>query len=168
MKSINSKNKLETLARVSGVSVLELIQNPVLRLSGGMILDEQNLLSDDQAITVDVVSTNYIDLGAVGRDIGKGVPIPIIVQHVVDAGGTSPTMIAILEVDDNTSFSSAKEVDRSTLLADAVAGDKQSLQYIPEGTDERYLRISYDVSGTTPTHTVTAGIVLGADQPHGF
>ena len=132
-----------------------------------MILDMENLLSDDQALTVSAVSTNHIDLG-VARDIGKGTPIHIIIQNVVAAGGTNPTLLAILEVDDNSSFSSAKEVARSSILTGALAGDRLSLQYIPQGTDERYLRISYTTGGTSPTHTVTAGVVAAKDQPHGF
>ena len=67
-----------------------------------MILDLESLFSDDQALTVTAASTNIIDLGATGtpplsstaltRDIGPGMPIDILIQVTVAAGGTTPTL----------------------------------------------------------------------------
>ena len=55
-----------------------------------MILSAQQIFSDDQAVTATAISTNVIDLGAPGtpydaaaalnQDIGKGCPIPVLVQ----------------------------------------------------------------------------------------
>ena len=133
-----------------------------------MLLDTQNLFSDDQALTGSANSTNVIDLGVALREPGKGVPVEILIQLVVAAGGTSPTIFAALQVDDNDSFSSAKEVARSSILSGGAIGDRLSIFYLPEGMDERYARLAYTLAGTSPTYTVTAGIVLGKDQPHGF
>lgn len=135
-----------------------------------MILDLQTLFSDDQAITTTVASTNLIDLGAPGsvvygnaqtRDIGPGTPIEILIQHVVNAGGTSPTMIVTLQNDNDVAFGSPTTVATSATMSGAVKGDRASIVYVPDGTEERYLRLLYTTGGTTPTHTVTAGIVLG-------
>jgi len=130
-----------------------------------MILDKENLFSDDQNLTSTGASTNYIDLG-VARDIGKGVPIPIVIQLTADAGGTTPTLDIDLEVDDNTSFSSATTVVSAKQIAGGSAGDKATIVYVPEGTNERYVRLNYTLGGTSPDYTITAGIVHGLNQPH--
>ena len=136
-----------------------------------MILDLESMFSDDQALTIDAVSTNVIDLGAPGtpplsavalsRDIGPGTPIDILIQLTVDSGGTSPTLQVNLEKDTVEGFGSAEVVASSPILVDGVAGDRLAIQWIPDGADQRYLRLNYDIEGTTPTYTVTAGIVLG-------
>jgi hypothetical protein len=144
-----------------------------------MILDAQNLLSDAQAITATAASTNYIDLGAVGsdvngnqltRDLGKGTPVPLLIQVLTafTASG-SATLTITLEVDDNTSFSSAKTVYTSGAVAKAtlVAGYRLPIRYVPKGADERYLRLNYTVAtGPMTAGTITAGITGGdADVP---
>jgi len=135
-----------------------------------MIFDATLLFSDAQAITADAASTNYIDLGATGtpyggvalrRDIGPGTRVPISVT--VGAAFNNLTSIRIdLEVDDNTSFSSAKVVASVTyVLARLTAGAILDFpDYVPEGTDERYFQLRYTVTGTNPsTGNFTAGIV---------
>lgn len=138
-----------------------------------MILSAQQTFSDGQALTATAASTNTIDLGATStvlgapsalvRDIGKGVRIPVVVSLDVDSGGTSPTIDVDLEVDDNDAFSSATVVASSQQLAGGSAGDRITLYWVPEGTNERYLRVNYTLGGTSPTYTVTAAIVA-ADQ----
>lgn len=135
-----------------------------------MIFDATLLFSNAQAITADAASTNYIDLGAAGtpyggsalvRDIGPGHPIPISVT-VGAAFNTLTSLNIILEVDDNTSFSSAKAVAQvNYVLARLTAGAILDFpDYVPQGTNERYFRLRYDVVGTDPTTgTITAGIV---------
>lgn len=135
-----------------------------------MILDSTLLFSDAQAITGDAGSTNYIDLGATGtpyggsalvRDIGPGCRIPMFVS-VGTAFDNLTSLTINLQVDDNTSFSSATTVASVTyLLAQLTAGALLDFpDYVPQGTDERYFRLQYDVTGTNPTAgTITAGIV---------
>lgn len=142
-----------------------------------MILDLESMFSDDQALTVTAVSTNIIDLGATGtpplsstaltRDIGPGMPIDILIQVIVAAGGTSPTLDIDLEQDDNLGFSSAAIVASAVQLTTAAVGDRASIRWIPDGTNERFIRLNYTLGGTSPTYTVTAGIVLGIQtQPY--
>ncbi len=138
-----------------------------------MLLSAQQTFSDGQALTVTAASTNIIDLGATGtvlgapaalvRDIGKGEPIAILVQLDVNSGGTSPTLDVALQVDTTDAFSSATTVATSQQIAGGSAGDRVSLYWIPEGTNERYMRLNYTLGGTSPTYTVTAGVVA-ADQ----
>lgn len=137
-----------------------------------MMLSAEQLFSDSQALTTTAASTNIIDLGATGtvigapaalvRDIGKGNPIPIIVNFDVAAGGTSPTLDIAVQVDTVENFASPTTVATATQVAGGAAGDSVYLDvYLPEGTNQRYLRINYTLGGTSPTYTVTAGIVAG-------
>lgn len=131
-----------------------------------MIFDSTFLFSDDQAVTATANSTNIVDLG-VSRDIGKGVPIPLLIQVTADFA-TLTSLTVTVETDDNDSFSSATTLASSGAIAaaDLVAGYQFPLQYMPIGT-ERYLRITYTVAGTAATAgTVTAGVV--ASHQHGY
>lgn len=137
-----------------------------------MIFDQQTMFSDAQAITGDAVSTNTVDLGPINagivRDIGNGKPIPIRVQ-VVDDFDKLTSLNVSLQVDDNDAFSSPKTVWTSgeIALASLKAGYAFTIDYVPRGTDERYLRLSYDVTGTDPDNgAITAGITMG-NPSHG-
>ncbi len=125
-----------------------------------MIMDKENLFSEDQAVTATAVSTNVIDLG-VNRDIGKGTPVPIIIQVTEDFAGLT-SLTASIETDDNESFSSATVLATSGAVpvASLEAGYQLAMQYMPLGT-QRYLRINYTVAGTGTAGTVTAGVVAG-------
>lgn len=125
-----------------------------------MILDKTNLFSDSQTLTATGASTNVIDLG-VARDIGKGVPIPMVIQVMADATGTSPTIKADIEVSDTEAFTVATVVASSEVLTSPVAGDQASIRFIPKGVNKRYVRIKYTLGGTSPSVVVTAGVVAG-------
>lgn len=139
-----------------------------------MITSKQQSFSTNQAVTSTGASTNVIDLGAPGtvlgapvalsRDIGKGTRIPILVQLTADATGTSPTLDVTLQVDNDEAFGSPKTVATATQIAGGSAGDKAELEWIPEGTDERYMRLLYTVGGTSPAYQITAGIVAARQQ----
>jgi hypothetical protein len=125
-----------------------------------MFLDAQLLLSDAQAITVDAASTNYVDVGAV-RDLFRGEPMAVVLQIDVAADGTTTdeTYVFRVDSDDNTSFSSAATVSSTTITyANLTAGSMHIIVLPPSVAGERYLRLFYDVGGTTPTVTVTAFI----------
>ncbi|RKX24208.1 MAG: hypothetical protein DRP45_08715 [Candidatus Zixiibacteriota bacterium] len=126
-----------------------------------MIFSNEAIFSDDQAITADAASTNIIDMG-VAADLGKGVPMPILVQ-VTEAFNNLTSLKVTLQVDDNASFSSAKDVQSATMvLADLTQGAQFPFNYVPQGTDERYWRLNYDVTGTAPTTgKVVAGLTMG-------
>ena len=137
-----------------------------------MILSAQQIFSDDQAITATAISTNVIDTGvrgtpfdavaALNGDIGKGTPIPVLIQVTEDfntldsltitletsaaAGLTTPTVLAT----------------ESIVLADLIAGKQTCLQFLPNCATLRYLGVRYTVVGTDPTEgQITAGITMG-------
>lgn len=140
-----------------------------------MIMDNTLVFSDGQAITANAGSTNVIDLNAtgtpygaaapVGRDIGKSshaIPLNIVVTETFN---NLTSLVISLQVDDNAAFSSAKTVASSAAipLASLVAGYRPSFpDYIPEGTDEQYMRLFYDITGAAPTTgKITASVVAG-------
>ncbi|TIR84193.1 MAG: hypothetical protein E5X04_01980, partial [Mesorhizobium sp.] len=119
--------------------------------------------------TATAASTNTIDLGPIAtgivRDIGKGKPIPLRIQ-VVEAFNNLTSLTVALQTDDNTGFASAKTVwSQVVVLADLIAGKVIVPEWIPRGTDERYMRLNYTVTGTAPTTgKITAGVVMGAQS----
>lgn len=131
-----------------------------------MIFDLQTLFSNAQAITATAGSTNTIDLGPIAtgitRDIGKGTKIPLLIQ-VVEAFNNLTSLTIALQTDDNTGFSSPKTVWSSTVaLADLIAGAVVVPEYVERGTNERYMRLNYTVTGTAPTTgKITAGVTMG-------
>lgn len=134
-----------------------------------MIFDNQSLLSDAQAITVTAASTNVLDLGPIAtgitRDIGKGKPIPLLIQVVEQFTAVgAATLTVALQVDDNSGFASAKTVWTSAAiaLADLAPGDVIIPEYVQRGTDERYLRLNYTVAtGPMTAGKITAGVTMG-------
>jgi hypothetical protein len=131
-----------------------------------MIFDLQTLLSDKQAIVASAVSTNVIDLGPVnltlGRDIGKGREIPLRIQ-VVEAFNNLTSLGVALQVSDDAAFTSPVTVWSSTLLLAAlVAGAVVVPEYITRGTNKRFMRLNYTVTGTAPAAgRITAGVTMG-------
>lgn len=130
-----------------------------------MIIDYNLQLSDAQSVTADAASTNVIDLGA-DRDIGPGEDMKIVVSFDVAMGGSSPTLAVQVQTDDNSSFSSASTVQTSRTISAAAAGDTLVMG-LPD-TNERYIRLNYDVGGTSPTMTVSASIVKDAQQYYAY
>jgi hypothetical protein len=136
-----------------------------------MILSAEQIFSDGQVLSATGASTNILDLGATGtvlgapaalvRDIGKGNQIEISITLDAAATGTTPTLDVDVEVDDNDSFSSATVVASAVQVAGGAAGDSVNLRFVPDLTNERYVRLNYTLGGTTPGYTLTAGVVMG-------
>lgn len=126
-----------------------------------MIIDAQNTFSDAQALTGTsaVVSTNIIDLGS-DRNIGVGEPLAVLLTVDVTAGGTTPSLVVTVQADDNASFSSATTVLASpSLVAASLVAGAQFVYLLPaDNSTERYIRLSYTQSGTSPTVTVTSSL----------
>lgn len=137
-----------------------------------MILSQQLLLSDDQAITATALSTNVIDLGLAGtpydaaaplnNDKGKGAKVPILIQ-VTEDFNTLTSLTVTIEVAATAAMTSSTVLSTEVIaLADLVAGKQTFTQVLPNGADQRYLAVRYTVTGTPPTlGQVTAGISMG-------
>lgn len=139
-----------------------------------MILDDTLVLSDSQAITATAASTNIIDLGAAGtaygasapvrRDVGRATHIPILVT-VVEAFNNLTSLTVALQVDDDVAFGSPTTVATGPAipLASLTAGAQINWPAeLPEGVNERYMRLNYTVAGAAPTTgKIVAAIVAG-------
>lgn len=126
-----------------------------------MLLDKELVFSDAQAVTTATAtaSTNYLDMLAVG-DPGVGEPMWAVgqVDTTVQASGGAANVTFALQVDDNSSFSSATTIYATAAIAKAtlVAGYRfmcVRLPPIPAGAKERYLRALI----TPDTNDLTAG-----------
>jgi len=128
-----------------------------------MLIDQELVLSDAQAITADAASTNYYDLGVARRAPGNATRIT---TTIVEAFNTLTSMNVIIECDDNSAFSSAKTLStKNLLLADLAINKVYDLGEIPDGC-ERYIRARYDVVGTDPTLGKVTTVLhpLGSNQ----
>ena len=136
-----------------------------------MILDAQMQFSDSQAITADAVGDNVIDLGS-DRSIGTGEPMAVVFCVEVAADQTMGDEDYTFEVE--YASAAAQNAGRQLIgrrvfesgtptapAQDAdllVAGYKFYIPIPPTvlSESERYLGVRYDVTGTTPTITVSA------------
>jgi len=137
-----------------------------------MILDALGLLSDAQAITVDAVSTNTVDLSNVTpkRRIGDGEPLGIamIVDVAADHTTGDETYIFNILEDDDPALGSPTIIASYTLLySQLTAGARHFFPMPPGRPTLRYIGLGFDVGGTTPTITVTAWLTLQSmvDKP---
>ncbi len=122
-----------------------------------MILDAENLFSDDQAITTTADSTNIIKLP---DNAGPGNPLRLLLQVTETfAGGTS---VAIdLETDDNEAMASPADIANIPAIAAAtlVEGYKVEIPFLPR-SNQAYSRLEYTVVGTFTTGKMTAGFIF--------
>lgn len=139
-----------------------------------MFLDSQLEFSDAQAITVDAVGTNVLDLG-VDRSIGNGEPMAIL--FVVDVAADQTTGDEDYQFDVEYASNAAQTTGRQLVgrriyesgtpdapaqNADLLVAGFQFVIPIPItklSESERYLGIRYDVTGTSPTITMTAHLM---------
>lgn len=138
-----------------------------------MIFDNTVLLSDAQAVTASAPSSNVLDLGATGtpmfasgalvRDIGKGALIPFLAQ-VVDAFEGAATLQIALSVSATEDFDVSEQVwiSPETAPAKLVPGFQFNIDFVPKGTNQRYVRLDYIVkNGPFSGGAVTAGVTMG-------
>ena len=125
-----------------------------------MILDAQLQLSSSQALSSagSTASTNSIDLEQ-DRNIGIGEPMSVVIFCKTALAGTSPTLQASIQTDDNSGFSSAATIITSQTLSAMAAGDKLVVPFPANASSERYVRVNYTLGGTTPSATVSAFLV---------
>ena len=141
-----------------------------------MILDNQVLFSDAQAITAAslAASTNVIDLGAPGsaaynnvslrRRMDKG-HTPLLIQVVEDFAGAATLINVKVQESVDAAFSSPVTlVEHDILAADLVAGYICPIDELPRNIEKRYLRIAYTPDGIQTAGKFTSGIVAAIDS----
>ena len=137
-----------------------------------MILSMEQMFSDDQAVTATALSANIIDLGVAGtpfggkapfnRDVGKGNPIPVLIQVTANFA-TLTSLTVTVESSANENMSSSTVLATETILLAALKAGKQTfMQVMPNGAKGRYLAVRYTVAGSTATAgKITAGVSMG-------
>lgn len=133
-----------------------------------MILSNQSLFSNDQAVTATAVSTNVIDTGEKGTptwgsvafagDIGKGTPIPLEVAITEDFAGLTSLTIAV-ETGATDALGTVL-LSQTIALAGLTVGKRLNFKVVPEGV-QRFLGLKYTVVGTGTAGKVKAGISHG-------
>lgn len=139
-----------------------------------MYLDSQLQFSDAQAVTVDAVGTNVIDLSQ-DRSIGNGEPMCVMFSVDVAADQTTGDEDYTFQVEyaSNAAQSTGRQIIGSRVFEsgtpDAPAQNADLLVVgfkffipIPPTTlaeSEQFLGIRYDTTGTTPTITMTAVVM---------
>lgn len=125
-----------------------------------MILDEQNMFSDNQAITATAASTNVLDFGK--REIAFGTPVDLFIQ-VTEAFNNLTSLKIILQTATDAAFTTPVALLEQTILAASLTkGAVSTIKFIPQG-NLGYMRLYYTVTGTAPsTGKILAGITDGA------
>lgn len=122
-----------------------------------MIIDHQLRFSNSQALTATAVSTNVIDLGYADADSGTGEQMFVVAHFETALGGTTPTFqIELQQSDDNSTY---ETILLSKEVSEAPA-DGLMVFSLPRHSG-RYLRLNYTLGGTSPTVTISSGVVAG-------
>lgn len=128
-----------------------------------MRTDALLLLSDAQAVTADVVSTNALKLGAAGLDIGVGEPLAVV--FVIDVAADYTTgdetykFVVRTATASNGTTGAVSLVETPAIAGDALTAGTRFALLLPQNrvaATATHLAAYYDVTGTTPTVTVTA------------
>lgn len=131
-----------------------------------MIMDQQNLFSDAQAITVTANSSNVIDTLPSGgpntkAGIGDGQDITLFAQIGTTFTGGTSMAISLVSADDAALTTNLITHYASAAIATAslTAKSRPVALDLPYGKYRRYVGLVYTVVGTMTTGTVTAGLV---------
>jgi len=120
-----------------------------------MILDEQNLFSDAQAVTVQAVSTNSVDLGLAGQNIGVGEVLYLVVsvETALTNGGAGTTVDFELVNATNAALTAGLVVIQTmgSVISTAAAGTRVVVKLPPDGVTLRYLGVRYTPNGAALT-----------------
>lgn len=120
-----------------------------------MLLDNENLFSNNQKITTGTIeSENIIKFGE--NDVSF---VPVLIQVTKDFSTLTSLKIKV-ETSQDEKFSSPTVLAESTLSKDSLKeGSSYPIAYLPKG-NKGYMRLSYIVEGESETTgTITAGVV---------
>ena len=129
-----------------------------------MILDEQNIFSDNQAITSSCESTNVLDFGK--RELAFGTPVELFIQ-VAESFNNLTSLTISVQTSENEAFSEAVDLIEQTILLDELkAGFVSTIKFLPKG-NLGFMRLYYTVDGSNPTTgKIVAGIVDATQESY--
>lgn len=119
-----------------------------------MLLDSQNLFSQNQEITSGTIySQNIIDFGK--NDVSFA---PCIIQAVEDFSSLTSLNVIVQTSETQTFENSVDLIESKLLLENLKAGAKFPINFLPKG-NKGFMRLAYVVEGTETTGKITAGVV---------
>ncbi len=127
-----------------------------------MILDEQGLFSNKQAITASCVSENILDMGQ--REVSFGTPVELFVQVAEDFNNLTSLTIKVQTATDEAFSDVVDLIEHKMTLDELVKGAVSKISFLPKG-NLGYMRLNYTVTGTAPTQgAILAGVADGVQQ----
>ena len=127
-----------------------------------MILDEQGLFSNKQAVTANCVSENILDMGK--REVSFGTPVELFIQVAEEFDNLTSLTIKVQTATDEEFSDSIDLIEHTMTLDELKQGAVSSINFLPKG-NLGYMRLSYVVAGTAPTKgAILAGVVEGTEQ----
>ena len=115
-----------------------------------MRIDQYELFSDNQAVTAAAASTNLLDLRGTARRIGVGArPLAVVLHCTVtmDDSSDNSSVVVYLQSDTAAAFSSATNQQTLHTFATNTAANTYVVVPIVSNTNERFVRLYYDVLG---------------------
>lgn len=113
-----------------------------------MILDAHNQFSDAQAVTIPANSTNVIDLGLAGQNLGVGEDIYLVVSVQTTLVGAGITTLVEFITDDNAPLATPVVLATlGTFAALAVAGSRFVIKLPISSLYQRYIGVLFTTSG---------------------
>jgi hypothetical protein len=127
-----------------------------------MLFSNEDLFSDEQAITDTAESESEVSFGS--DDIGEGRPVYITVKVVEDfaAEDGDETLTIALQDKGTGSFADTGVSSAALAISSLKAGDIVFRQPLPEGSLDNELRLNYTVAGTGDftAGKITAGLTM--------
>ena len=120
-----------------------------------MILDEQGLFSNKQAIKASCVSENILDMGK--REVSFGTPVELFIQVAEEFNNLTSLTIKVQTATDEEFSDSIDLIEQTMLLDELKAGSVSTIKFLPKG-NLGFVRLYFTVQGTAPT---TGKIVAG-------
>lgn len=117
------------------------------------MFDSNNLFSNGQVVTANAMATTELNIA---KTSARGVWVEVVVTA---ASGTSPTLDIALKEKASASVASSDRTVRQ--FAQMTSTGRQCFLV---QTKQPYVNLSYTVGGTSPSFTVTAGIVSGPQR----
>ena len=127
-----------------------------------MILDEQGLFSNKQAVKESCVSENILDMGK--REVSFGTPVELFIQIAEEFNNLTSLTIKVQTAKDEEFDDSIDLIEHTMTLDELKQGAVSSIKFLPKG-NLGYMRLSYVVTGTAPTQgSILAGVADGVQQ----
>ncbi len=126
-----------------------------------MLLDQNAMMSDKQAVSASAASNHTIDLGAAGN----AVPGALFVVCRTDEAFSGVTQLKVsIQTADSSSFSSAQELMTATFAqADLQAVKNLFALALPNGA-KRFLRAYYTVTGSGTAGKISCFLTDAVDM----